>query len=476
MKETSIKKSVGIIAAAKYSNAIFTLFANVILARLLSAEDYGIVGIVTVFITFFQLIADMGLGTGVIQNKSLSQADIENVFSFTFYVSAFLSILLCLASFLISYLFENGVYIYICLLLSISVFFYTYNMIPNAVLLRKKEFKKIGLRTIIVGVTSYSIAIFLASLGFKYYSLVAQAIVSSVLLFCWNYYNSGLKIQLVFKYASIKKIQNYSSYDFGFNIVGYFARNADKILVGKFLGSSSLGYYQKAYTLMLYPISYLTDVITPVLHPILSEHQNDIDFIYDKYMKIFKVLSLLGIFISTICYYASREIVLILYGNNWADVIPCIAFLGTSIWFQMTSSSCGSIYKSLGKTNLMFKSSLIYVPIQLLLIILGIFCGNIVLLSKYVALSYVFKFVIEYFFLIRLGFHKPMLNFYRMILPELVIVSCLVLMMEYTSTHFLFESDDIWMSFFTKIATCICLYVFMLIVTKQYKLFYPFNK
>ena len=342
-------------------------------------------------------------------------------------------------------------------------------MIPNAVLLREKQFKKIGLRTIIVGITSYSIAIVCAYMGFKYYSLVILSILNSFLLFCWNYYNSGLRFHFKFRFESVSKIRSYSSYDFGFNVVAYFARNADKLLTGKYLGSSALGYYNKAYTLMLYPISYLTDVITPVLHPILSEYQNDVDYIYEKYVKIFKVLSLLGLFISILCSYGAREIVLILYGNNWSEVIPCITFLGASIWFQMTSSSCGSIYKSLGVTNLMFGSSLIYVPIQLTFIILGVISGSIVTLSQYVALSYIIKFIVEYCVLIRLAFHKSLLKFIKILLPELVIAICLVFIMDRATFYYLFETDTILLSFTYKMIVCLFSFIIMLIVTKQFK-------
>ena len=81
----------------------------------------------------------------------------------------------------------------------------------------------------------------------------------------------------------------------------YFARNADNLLVAKFMGDTQLGYYDKAYKLALYPEQNLTHVITPVIHPILSEYQDDKAYIYENYMKIVKILSLLGLFVVRIC-------------------------------------------------------------------------------------------------------------------------------------------------------------------------------
>ena len=120
------------------------------------------------------------------------------------------------------------------------------------------------------------------------------------------------------------------------------------------MGDEKLAYYSKGYTLMLYPIQNLTFVISPVLHPILSDHQNDKNYIYNKYIKVTKLLSLLGVFISAFCFSASREIVLIMYGNQWENAVLCFKILSLSVFSQIVSSTAGSIFQSLGKTKLMF--------------------------------------------------------------------------------------------------------------------------
>ena len=76
------------------------------------------------------------------------------------------------------------------------------------------------------------------------------------------------------------------------------------------MGEVALGYYDKAYRLMLYPVQNLTHVITPVLHPILSDYQDDYDKIYSQYVKVVKILSLLGVFILVFCFFSAKEIIL----------------------------------------------------------------------------------------------------------------------------------------------------------------------
>ena len=126
---TSIKTATLLNAAAKYTNVIFNLLATSILARILSPEDYGVVAVVTVFSTFFLLFADIGLGSGIIQNKDLNDDDISNIFSFTIYLGLALMVLFILCSYPISLWYGDSVYFTLGVCLSFSLFFNAINMI-----------------------------------------------------------------------------------------------------------------------------------------------------------------------------------------------------------------------------------------------------------------------------------------------------------------------------------------------------------
>lgn len=464
-KEVSIKKAAIINAASKYSNVFLMLAANVILARLLSVEDYGIVAVITVFVTFFNIFSDMGLSSGIIQNKQLHIKDINNIFTYTIYLSIFLGIAFWGIGYAVSFFYENNVYINICFLLSIAIFFNTANMIPNAVLMREKRFITVAVRSLVMYIISYIVSIVMALKGGKYYSLVAQSIIFSVGNFTWNLYSTRLKIILKPNFESLKKILSYSTYNFAYDIINYFARNLDNLLTGKFMGTSALGYYNKAYQLMLYPVNYLTNVVTPVLHPILSDYQKKKEIIYDKYMKVLKLLSILGLFFSIFCYFASDEIVLILYGEKWKETIPCIQVLSLSIWFQMTTSTCTSIFKSLGESKLRFKSGLLYIFIQVIMILIGVLKKDIIILSTLVAIGFLIRFFIEYYFLISKAFEKSCIKFFKTFLPEVIITVIVFSVMLLTRSM---SFNNIYISFIVKGIVCCISYIFALCVSGQY--------
>ena len=338
-QEKSLKNAVFMIAIAKYSNVIITLIFNAVLARLLTPEDYGIVAVITVFTTFFSTLSDVGFGTAVIQNKELEQEDINSIYTFTVYLGLMLGIAFAIASYPISLFYQNNEYIWIGCVLSISVAFGAFNMVPNAIIMRKKYFSLLAMRNISATIAKGAITIIMAVLGAKYYALVFSAVFYSVLIFVWN--KHSIEVHFTYKVLrkSIKKIWTYSISQFAFNIVNYFSRNLDNLLTGKYIGSAMLGYYDKAYQLMVYPTSGLTNVITPALHPIFSDYQNDKKYLYEQYIKIVRLLAIAGFFCTAICFSASKEIILILYGNSWRMAIPCFKFLSISIWSQVVTSS-----------------------------------------------------------------------------------------------------------------------------------------
>lgn len=237
-----IKKATIINATGKYSKILFSLVVNAVLARILYAEDYGIVAVITVFSTFFTTISDMGFGPAIIQNKGLTEKDVDNIFSFTVYISLALMVIFAICSFPIAAFYGNQVYVSLGWMLSVSLLFNALNMVPNGMLNRDKKFVSIAVRTVVVYLGSAAITILLAFMGMRYYALTIQAILTAFFTFAWNYATTKPHFHLRFEMDSIKKVLNYSGYQFAFNLVNYFSRNLDNLLTGKFMGNAELGY------------------------------------------------------------------------------------------------------------------------------------------------------------------------------------------------------------------------------------------
>jgi PST family polysaccharide transporter len=469
MHEIPIKKAVFINAVSKYAYVLLTIVFTAVLSRILTPHDFGIVAIVTVFTAFFNLMADMGMGAAVVQDKTLTSDEINHIFTFSMYIAVVLLVVFCILGFPIAWFYHDRVYISICAILSLSLFFNTLNMIPNAILRKEKRFLLIGIRLIMVTIGTYGITIILALWGYKYYALVIQSVLSALLVFFWNLRNVKLRFKIKIDFTAIKKIWGYSGYQFGFTFINYFARNFDNLIIGKIWGNVTLAQYDKAYRFMLFPVNNLTSVISSVLHPILSKYQDNLEYIYNKYLQIIKILSLLGVFISAFCYWSSREIIILVFGNQWHEAIGCFKYLSFSIWAQMVASSAGAIYQSIGNTKLMFISGLIHVSISVIAIITGILLGNLNAFAICVSIGFIFKFFVEYFFLIQKGFGKKIGFFLYNFVPDAIVFAVLftgLLFFVYCINKTGFSPLPL---FICKLLFAVILYFFCLLFTGQWK-------
>lgn len=391
--ESSMLSALGMQFMAKYSNVIVQLGITMVLARLLTPAEYGTVAIVTVFTSFFSILADLGISTAIIQYKDLTHDDYNALFYFCFLLGLFLAGLFCLASVPISIIYDNDKLVSLCCLAALSTLFSTMNMVPNGVLLRQKRFFSVSIRFVIASIVSGLVSIILASFGWGCWALVWQTVTSSVVILGWNWFATRLKLTNIHFLAPLKRIWRFSIYQAGFSTINYFARNLDNLLLGAFMGPVQLGYYDKAYKLMGYPINYLTGIFSGVLQPYLSDYQDQKSRLYDSWISICRVLALVGMFVSAVFVCFPYEIVNVMFGNQWMDSAPAAMTLGISVGIQMVNSTSGAIYQSAGRTDELFKSGALCTLISLVAILVGVATGNLALLGLFVSLAYFCHFI-----------------------------------------------------------------------------------
>ena len=172
-------------ALAKYSGIIVSLVVAGVLARLLSPDDFGIVAIATVIITFFGIFTDMGVSPAVVQNKTLTEDDLANIYSFTFWTGIIIALLFFAASWPISIYYNSPILRTLCQLLSINLFFASANIVPGALFYKNKEFKFIAIRSFIIQIAGGVGAVTAALCGAGLYALIINPILSSILIFAF---------------------------------------------------------------------------------------------------------------------------------------------------------------------------------------------------------------------------------------------------------------------------------------------------
>ena len=454
----------------KYIGIAAQILTTSILARLLSPDEFGIVVAVLVFVSFFQLISDSGIAASIIQDKELTTQEIFSLFVISLILSVLLAIMFFLLGPLIANFYKNNEYIKISALLSISLFFYTAHIVPWATMYRDQRFKAIGYVHLIVQILGAIFAIILALKGFSYYSLVYQSILQAASKFFIVIFLAPVSFTKQINFRIIKKIYKYSLFKLFNDIVQFLSKNLDNLLIGKYIGMNQLGYYDKAYKLMLLPVGSLADVVSQVLHPVLSLRQNNPDIIYNFLKKLTKFMAILGIPLSILLYFTAGEIIQILFGNQWFASIPPFKYLALSVCIQMVLSGSTSVFLSLGKSKLLFLSGLLSFLTLVIAILSGIFIiGNITGTSFLILIAFLINFFQVYYLLVVKVMGKNIFDFILQLKTGLVI-GFIVLIINVLVANFL-QLNNVFLSLLIKGSFSTISFILMLILLKEFNSF-----
>ncbi len=416
-------------SVAKYAGIVVTLVVTGILARLFTPEEFGVVNIATVVIAFFAVFSDLGIAPAVVQHKQLTQRDLDNIFSLTVWSGLAVSLLFFLAApFVASFYDGSTVLTTVCRLLSLNLLAVTVNLVPNALILKDKRFRFIAVRSLAVQVAGGAVAIAAALTGAGIYALTINPILSGLLLFGINYRQHPLRLRLRVERSSLRKVFAFSAFQFSFQLLNFFSRNLDKLLMGRYMSLAQLGYYDKSYRLMMLPLQNIAYVVSPVMHPVFSDLQHDPVQLESAYRKVARLLAFIGLPLSAVLWFTAEELVLIVFGSQWQPSVPAFRVLALSVGVQIVSSTSGAIFQAAGDTRRLFRCGLFSAVTTISAVCAGIFgSGTTLAVAWYVSAAFFINFVQCYDTLYRCTLRLPQGPFWRTFIRPLLLTAALCL-------------------------------------------------
>jgi len=237
------------------------------------------------------------------------------------------------------------------------------------------------------------LSVALALAGGGVWSLVAQMIASTLIasiLRCWT---CRWLPKMTWSWSALKNIWGFSGHLYAFNFMNYWSRNADNLVVGRFFGASELGAYNRAYSLMILPISQINGVISEVIFPAFSNIGNDKDRVKRIYLRAMGIVGLLGFPLMIGLLVVAEPFILTIYGNKWSAAIVLLQILATVGILQIVGNSTGWLFLSQGRTDLLFGWGIAYSVAAVLSFLAGTYLGSV----KAVALCYAFVNVLFFY-------------------------------------------------------------------------------
>lgn len=329
--------------------------STMVLARLLTPQDYGLVAMVTAVVGFVALFKDMGLSMATIQNKDITHEQVSGLFWINVGISILLGVILCALAPVITRFYREPRLVGITLVLACTFLFSGLTVQHHALLRRQMRFVTLGgieVASMAVGVAG---AILMAYLGTGYWALVALPVSTTVgnMILVWYFcrWRPGVPRRGI----GVRPLLRFGGHLTGFSLVNYFSRNLDNFLLGRYWGTEILGFYSKAYNIMMLPISQIRGPLESVAIPALSHLQGDPERYRRYYLKLIGLVAFLSMPLMVFLFVCADEVILLLLGPNWSGASNIFKILCLVAFIQPVSSTRGLVLISLGKSQKYFR-------------------------------------------------------------------------------------------------------------------------
>lgn len=335
--------------AAQGVSVAIQLASAVILARLLSPDDYGIMAMVLAITAFAGLFRDMGLSAAAVQKESLDHAEMSNLFWVNVAMGTLLTVLLAAASPLVAKFYGKPEVALVTLLLSTTFLIGSLGAQHDALMQRNLRFGPRAVIGICGALATLVVSTILALRGAGYWSLAWGNLVgvgvTTCLFFSFSPFRPGLWTRKGGMGAMLRFGANITAAD----IISYFQRNLDNILIGRLCGAGSLGQYSRAFSLLMLPITAIRGPINAVAYAVFCRLQGEPEQLRHYYLKVTSVIALLSMPMVAYLLVASGPVIGLLLGDQWREVSSLFSYLAFAAFIQPASGLAGGLLLSRGR-------------------------------------------------------------------------------------------------------------------------------
>lgn len=357
------------------SNQGVTFLVGIILARLLSPEEYGLIGIVMIFIAVFNSIVDSGFSNALIRKHNTSNKDYSTVFYTNLVISIVLVVVLYVTAPSISCFFNKAELTQLLRVMSVCVVFNALSITQRTILTKKIAFQKLTYVSILSSTSSGIVGILMAYAGYGVWSLISQQVVrqflNMVLLWLFNKWLPRLE----FSTNSFKELWSFGWKLLASGLIGTFWTQIYQVVIGRYYTTIILGQFTRASQFSQIFSQNLTGVVQRVTYPVLSSIKDDLPRLKSSYKRVIKQT----MFISFVCMFSmigsADNIVLFFVGSKWDACIPMLRIICLYMMFYPVSAINLNMLQVQGRSDIFLKLEILKKIIAILPLYMGIFKG-----------------------------------------------------------------------------------------------------
>ena len=382
---------------------VLGLGSTMVMARLVAPDDFGLIAMVSVVVGFAATFKDAGLSMATVQQKEVDHRQISTLFWFNVAISAALGLLLGASAPLVAWFFDRSELTNITLVLAGTFLLSGLTIQHQALLRRRMRFGVLA----VVGITSQAAGIIAgiatALLGWGYWALIAMTVATAIVNLIGVWIACPWLPGRPVRGAGVRKMLAFGGNLTGFNFVNYFARNADNLLIGKFLGAGPLGIYSKAYSLLMFPLQQINAPMSAVAIPALSQLQDQPERYRRYYLRALSLILIVTLPLVTFLAICSDHVILVVLGPKWQQASTVFMFLAIAGICQPCVNTMGWLYTSQGRTSDMLLVGILNSSIAVCSIVIGLHWGIIGVAASYALATTIIRVPITVWYATRKG-------------------------------------------------------------------------
>jgi PST family polysaccharide transporter len=401
--------------ATQATRFVITIAATSVMARLLTPQDYGLIGMVGFLMGFVSIYKDLGLSSATIQKTEITSDQISTLFWVNVALSLGISIITVLIAPLVAWFYSEPRLTLITIFTMFGFLLSGLTIQHEALLRRQMRYSALSLIGLTAMLVGYAVGIFMALNGFSYWALVGSQLAVTLatgtmtLMACrwrpgWPKKNTGARSMIGF-----------GGHLTGFSTLNFFSRSVDNLLIGRFWGAQQLGLYSRAYQLMMLPIDQINDPITSVAIPSLSRITDSPENYRRAYLRMLEKIAMLTMPAVALMIATSDWIVAIVLGPQWGPVAKLFGILGVAALIQPITNTTGWLFLTQGRAKEMFRLEMLVSPLTIASIIVGLPWGSVGVATSYI-LGHLLVTPIIYWYAGRVGPVRPT-HIYQTIAP-----------------------------------------------------------
>ena len=276
-------------AVERFSSQGITFVFNILIARILLPEDYGVVAMLGIFMAIAKTFIDSGFATALIRKTDRTDADYNTVFYFNIVISVFFCLLLWITAPLIAAFYKIPLLVSITRVISLTLVINSFRAVQETILSIEMNFRLRSVITIVCVVAIGLVGLWMANNGYGVWALVIQSIVGSILRTILMWILVDWRPRWIFSRKSFREMFSFGSKMLGSSLLDTIYNNIYGLVIGKVFSSTSLGLYGKADSFAAFPSSSLTSLLQSVTYPALSTIQNDDERLKGAYKRMLNV-------------------------------------------------------------------------------------------------------------------------------------------------------------------------------------------